>query len=79
MRIFNMVQGVSLIIFLWLVSVAVAFQEKIFDEKLLLITIIEMVNFGIKVLIVNYDERFIASNYQLTPKKAMYPLIVVTS
>ena len=74
-----MIQGVSLILFIWFLSVAIVFQEKIFDEKFFGIAVISMVHLGLKIAILNFDDRFSSEIYKFKRKKLVLPIIVTTS
>jgi hypothetical protein len=57
MKIFCILQGICLIIFLWCVSIAVVFQEKIFLHAFTVIGLLEILIIVSSVLLINTDKQ----------------------
>lgn len=79
MRLFSIVQGLSLVIFVWFLSVEIVFQERLFDIKLFSIASIEVAYLAIKLWVLRYDERFDSEAFELQPKAIKQPIVIMVS
>lgn len=77
MKVFSILQGLCLLLFLWQTSIAIVFQEKIFTSSFVMLGVLEAVIVFTKALIINIDEHLSREDLKVKLEKSLISLLVL--